>query len=67
VFAIPGETLRDILEGDPLMGYRVMAFAATILKNRLERRTSQLLKVIANHPDIQKLLDSPSEEEWSPG
>lgn len=67
VFAIPGEKLRDILEGTPLMGYRVMAFAATILKNRLERRTSQLLKVIANHPDMQKLLDSPSEEELSSG
>jgi hypothetical protein len=65
VFAIPGETLRDILEGDPLMGYRVMAFAAKILKNRLEQRTGQLLKVIANHPDMQKLLDSPSDDEIS--
>jgi CRP-like cAMP-binding protein len=62
VFAIPGEKLRDILEKDPLMGYRVTLFAAKIIKNRLERRTGQLLKVIANHPDMKKLLDSPSED-----
>lgn len=67
VFAIPGQTLRDILEGDPLMGYKVMSIAATILKNRLERRTAQLLNAIAHHPDMQKLLDSPSEEEFSAG
>ncbi len=67
VFVIAGEKLRDLLEGDPLMGYKVMSIAATILKNRLERRTNQLLKVIANHPDMQKLLVSPSEEEFSAG
>ncbi len=56
VFAISGEKLRDILEGDSGMACKVMEFAAKILKNRLERRTGQLLKVIANHPDMQKLL-----------
>jgi len=65
VFAIPGEKLRDILEGDPSMGYRVMGFAAKILKNRLERRTGQLLKVMANHPDMKKLLDLQSDDEMS--
>jgi hypothetical protein len=65
VFAIPGEKFRDILEGDSSMGYRVMGFAAKILKNRLERRTGQLLKVMANHPDMQKLLGLDSSGEMS--
>jgi CRP/FNR family cyclic AMP-dependent transcriptional regulator len=64
-FVIPGKKLRDILEGDPGMGYRVMGLAAKILKNRVERRTAQLLKVIANHPDMQKLLDPSSDDEMS--
>lgn len=60
VVAIPGEKLRALLEGDHTMGYRVMELTAKILKNRLERRTGQLLKVMAKHPDMQKLLDSQS-------
>ena len=67
VFAIPGEKLRDILEGDPSMGYRVMGFAAKILKNRLERRTGQLLKVLANHPDMKKLLGLQSDPKMPTG
>ncbi len=67
VFAIPGEKLRDILEEDPSMGYTIMAFAAKILNNRLERRTGQLVKVIANHPDMQKLLGLDSNDEMSTG
>jgi len=66
-FAIRGEKLRDILEGDPRMGYRVMGLAAKILKNRVERRTGQLLKAIANHPDMKRLLDLPSDDEMSTG
>jgi len=63
VFVIPGAKLLPILDSDPAMGYKVMGFAARILKNRLERRTGQLLKTIANHPDMQKLLDLPSDDE----
>ncbi|MGE5841899.1 MAG: cyclic nucleotide-binding domain-containing protein, partial [Deltaproteobacteria bacterium] len=67
VFAMPGEKVRAVLESDPITGYRVMAIAASVLKNRLERRRGQLLKVIANHPDMLRLLDSSTEDGVSPG
>ena len=38
------------------MGYIIMEGVVKILKNRLERRTGQYLKVMSKHPDIQKLL-----------
>ena len=56
VFAIPGEKFLEILHKDHTMGLRVMEFVAKILKNRLERRTEQFLRVMSKHPDIQKLL-----------
>lgn len=56
VLATPGKKLVELLKEDPIMGYRVMDFTAKILKNRLERRTGQFLKVMSKHPDIQKLL-----------
>ena len=56
VFAIPGQQFLDLLNEDDTMGYRVMEFVAKILKNRLDRRTGQFLKVMSKHPDIQKLL-----------
>ena len=56
VFAINGQKFLDLLREDHTMGLRVMEFAAKILKNRLERRTAQFLKVMSKHPDIQKLL-----------
>jgi CRP-like cAMP-binding protein len=56
VFAIPGRKFLDVLHEDDIMGSRVMEFVAKIIKNRLERRTEQFLKVMSKHPDIQKLL-----------
>jgi len=56
VFAVPGKNFLDLLEGDHEMGYQVMKFVAEILKNRLDRRTGQFLKVMTKHPDIQRLL-----------
>ena len=56
VFAIPGKKLLDLLHEDDIMGSRVMEFVAKIVKNRLERRTEQFLRVMSKHPDIQKLL-----------
>jgi CRP/FNR family cyclic AMP-dependent transcriptional regulator len=56
VLAIPGKKFLDLLREDHTMGLRVMEFSAKILKNRLERRTAQFLKVMSKHPDIQKLL-----------
>ena len=56
VLTMPGDRFLDLLNNDHTMGYRVMDAMAKILKNRLERRTEQFLKVMSKHPDIQKLL-----------
>lgn len=56
VFAIPGQQFLDLLNEDQAMGYRVMKFVAKILKNLLDRKTAQFLKVMSKHPDIQRLL-----------
>ncbi len=56
VTSIPGEDFLNLMEKDHSMGYRVMQMIAGILKSRLERRTEQFLKAIANHPDIQQLF-----------
>ncbi|MCD6306456.1 MAG: cyclic nucleotide-binding domain-containing protein [Deltaproteobacteria bacterium] len=54
--SIPGKEFLKLMEKDHSLGYRVMQIIVTILKSRLERRTEQLLKVIANHPDLQHLF-----------
>lgn len=57
VLYIPGRKFRDLLNEDHIMGYEIMESVSKILKNRLERRTSQFLKVMSKHPDLQKLLE----------
>ena len=56
IMAIPGEKFRELMERDHDMRYGVMKIVVSILKRRLERRTDQFLKVIENHPDLQKLF-----------
>ncbi len=56
VITVPGKEFMGLLKEDHTMGFRVMEFTAKILKNRLERRTGQFLKVMSKHPDIQRLL-----------
>lgn len=56
VLIIPGDKFHDLLDEDHNMGYIVMESLAKILKNRLERRVEQFLRVMSKHPDIQKLL-----------
>ena len=56
IFSIPGYKFREILDQDHDMGYLVTQGVVRIMKNRLERRTGQFLKVMSKHPDIQKLL-----------
>ena len=56
VFSILGHRFREILDQDHDMGYLVTQGVVRIMKNRLERRTGQFLKVMSKHPDIQKLL-----------
>jgi len=56
VLAIPGNKFLDLLKEDHTMGFLVLGEVVKILKNRLERRTGQFLKVMSKHPDIQRLL-----------
>ena len=56
IYSIPGYKFREILDQDHHMGYLVTQGVVRIMKNRLERRTGQFLKVMSKHPDIQKLL-----------
>jgi CRP-like cAMP-binding protein len=56
VLSVPGNSFLGLLHQDHTMGYIIMEGVIKILKNRLERRTGQYLKVMSKHPDIQKLL-----------
>jgi len=56
VLIMPGDKFHNLLAEDHTMGYMVMEHMAKTLKNRLERRVEQFLKVMSKHPDIQKLL-----------
>ena len=60
VLSITGEEFIKFLDQDHEMGYIIMQDVASILKNRLDRRTGQFLKVMSKHPDIQKLLETES-------
>jgi len=56
VLVMPGDKFKALLDQDHTMGFLIMQKAATILENRLERRTTQFVKSIAKHPDIATLL-----------
>lgn len=56
VMIIPGKQFLGMLDGDHPSGYRFMTEVMKVLKNRLDRRTGQFLKVMTKHPDIQRLL-----------
>ena len=56
VLITPGNKFLELLKEDHASGYRFMNEVMKILKNRLDRRTGQFLKVMTKHPDIQKLL-----------
>ena len=56
ILVLPGDKFKALLDQDHTMGFLVMQKIATILENRLERRTAQFVKVITRHPDIATLL-----------
>ena len=56
VFYTPGNKLLEVLKEDHTSGFNFMNEVMKILKNRLDRRTGQFLKVMTKHPDIQRLL-----------
>ena len=56
ILVMQGDKFKALLDQDHTMGFLVMQKTATILENRLERRTAQFVKVISKHPDIATLL-----------
>lgn len=57
VLSITGERFLQVLEREPAAGYLVMKRVFEVFRRRLERRTTQFIKVMRKHPDIQKLLE----------
>jgi CRP-like cAMP-binding protein len=56
VLSVPGSSFLGLLHQDHTFGFVFMEGVVKILKNRLERRTAQFVRVMSKHPDIQKLL-----------
>ncbi len=56
--SVHGVKLLDILSSDYELGYYLMSKLAAIYKSRADRRTSQFLKALENHPEIQKVFQS---------
>jgi CRP-like cAMP-binding protein len=61
IMAISGNKFQELMERDHEMRHGVMKIVIGILKRRLERRTDQFLKVIENHPDLQRLFQDEPE------
>jgi CRP-like cAMP-binding protein len=56
ILVLHGDKFKALLDQNHTMGFLVMQKTATILENRLDRRTAQFVKVITKHPDIAALL-----------
>ncbi len=56
VFSVDGKEFLRLLDEDHSMGYLVMQGVVHILENRLERRTTQFLKALAKHIDLEGIL-----------
>ncbi len=57
VLSISKEAIKKLLDDDHSMGYHLMQRILVVVKNRLDRRTEQFLRVISVHPDIKPLSD----------
>ena len=56
LITIPGKKLRELMNEDHLLGYRIMEGISKVLQSRLLTRTDQFLKTFQQLPDIEKLL-----------
>lgn len=55
IYSIHKDSLLDLMEADPSMGYLIMKQAARVLNTRLILRTEQFLRSMHTHPDIHEL------------
>lgn len=56
VYSIRGVKLRSLLDSDAQMGHIFMRRLLWVVKDRLDHRTRQLVRVLRNHPDFENLL-----------
>lgn len=56
VYSIRAAKLKTLLDDDPRVGYLFMQRLLSVVKNRLDHRTSQFVTVLRNHPDIENLI-----------
>lgn len=55
VYVINRDVVRNLMDEDNSLGYMMMKQLATVLKRRLDQRTTQFLKSVKSHPDITGL------------
>ena len=53
VVAFEGEALIRLMNEDHDFGFRIMSAMLRLLKNRLDTRTGQFLRILGRHPDLQ--------------
>ncbi len=57
VFSMRTKRIQKILDNNPEMGYIFNQRLMRTLKSRLDHRTTQFLRAIQNHPEIQGLIE----------
>lgn len=57
IFSMRGKKIKNILDRDTSMGYIFTQRLLRTLKSRLDHRTTQFLRTIKNHPEIQSLIE----------
>ncbi len=55
VFVVNRDVILDVLEGDHVLGYKMMKIIVYVLKERMNRTTGQFVRAITAHPEIHTL------------
>lgn len=53
VLVMPGEDVRELMEQDHTFGYILMSRMFRLMKRRVDKRTTQFLKILQRHPDLK--------------
>lgn len=56
ILSVAGSEFLQILDRHPEVGYWVMKYIFDVFEQRLERRTTQLINVIRNYPEMKELV-----------
>ncbi len=55
VIQFPKERLLEQMQRDPELGFQIAKGAMALLKEKLEKRTEQFIKVLSMHPNLREL------------